>query len=106
MPGDAGSHAIVSAAQPAEGWDAFNQRPLAYPPALRILKSEGTVDIEGTITAAGISSDLRVASSDDAALNDAALSLVQSQRWQPARVRTTPVSVPLHATVEFIVNGN
>jgi TonB family protein len=106
VPGDGPSASALARAEPAEGWDAFNQRPLSYPAGLKTLKVEGTVALEGVIRPDGTTGDLQVASSPSAQLTAAAVALVQSQRWRPARVRTTPVQVPLHATVEFTLNGN
>jgi TonB family protein len=103
---DEASVAIVSPAEPEEGWDAFNERPLPYSAAMKASKLEGTVTIDGKIMTDGTSASLQVRSSTDPRLTDAALALVQQQRWRPARVRTTPVDVPLHATVEFSIYGD
>ena len=100
------SAAIVTRAEPAEGWDAFNERPFPYPPAMKTSKLEGSVEIEGTITTDGSSSNLKVTSSTDSRLADAALALAQPLQWRPARVRAKPVDVTLRITVEFSIYGD
>ena len=102
---DEQSAAILAAAEPEEGWNTFNERPLGYPPGLRGTRLQGAVVIDGTITADGVVANLQVISSPDTRLTAAALDLVQAQHWRPARVRTMPVESPLHATVEFTIRG-
>jgi len=95
------SAAILRRAEPEEGWDAFNERPFPYPAAMKTSKLEGSVEIEGTIAVDGASTSLEVVSSTDARLTDAAMQLAQQLRWHPARLRSTPVEVPLRVTVDF-----
>jgi len=59
-----------------------------------------------TLSTDGSSAGLRVVSSTDQRLTDIALPLLQAQRWKAARVRSTPVEVPLHVTVEFSIYGD
>ena len=101
-----GDTAIVRPAEPEEGWVAFNERALPYPAAMARSRLEGTVAIDGTVSTDGASSGLHVVSSSDERLTDIALPLLQSQRWQPARVRGRPVETPLHVTVEFSIYGD
>jgi uncharacterized protein involved in response to NO len=42
---------------------------------------------------------------DITGMTDAALALVQHQRWRAARVRSTPVESLLHITVAFTLRG-
>lgn len=103
---DEQSAAIIASAEPAEGWTAFNERPRRYPAEMRRSTLEGTVVVDGVIAADGRSANLRVTSSPDPMLANAALTYVQQQRWTPAHVRSTPVEVPLNVTVEFSLDGN
>ena len=100
------SAAILRRAEPEEGWDALNQRPYPYPPAMKNSKLEGSVEIRGMIAIDGGSSDLEVVSSTDRRLTDSAMQLAQQLRWHPARLRSTAVRVPLRVTVEFSIYGD
>jgi TonB family protein len=101
-----GSRAIVSAAVPAAGWDAFNGAVYSYPPALRSLRVEGNVLVEGRIDSDGSTTDVHVIASPDRRLNEPAMMLVRQLRWRPAQVRGIAMAAPLHATVEFSLSGD
>ena len=98
--------AIVQPAEPDEGWIAFNERPVPYPPAIKATRLQGTVMIDGTVAPDGSSAGLTVVSSPNTQLTELALPLVQAQRWKAARVRATAVEVPLHVSVEFSLYGD
>jgi hypothetical protein len=103
---DEQSAAIVARAEPEEGWDAFNERPFSYPPGMKNSKLEGVVEIEGTIATDGSAINLNIVDAPDPRLREIALSLARDQRWRPARIRATPVEVPLRVTVEFSIYGD
>jgi TonB family protein len=102
---DEQSAAILAAAEPEEGWNAFNEQLLSYSPPLKGTRLQGAVVIDGTITPDGVVANLEVSSSPEIRLTEAALDLLRAQRWRPARVRAMPVESPLHATVEFTIRG-
>jgi len=85
---------------------SFNERPFPYPPGLKNSKLEGVVEIEGTIATDGSPINLKIVNATEPRLGEIALSLARDQRWRPARVRTTPVEVPLLVTVEFSIYGD
>jgi TonB family protein len=99
------SAAILRRAEPVDGWDDFNERPFRYPAAMKNSKLEGSVEIRGVIGIDGSTINLEVSSSTDARLTDAAVEYARQLRWLPARLRSTPVQVPLHVTVEFSIYG-
>jgi TonB family protein len=73
----------------------------AYPAALLEARAEGVVTLEIRIGSDGSQNGGRVLSSDNPALNDAALASVAAARWAPARMRGTPVEVPVTVTITF-----
>jgi TonB family protein len=93
--------------QAAVGGEAFVAPRLrrspnqAYPAALEEARIEGTVTIESRLVSDGTQSALRILSSDNPALNDAALASVRSAAWEPARMRGTPVDVPVTIRITF-----
>ena len=95
----------MSAAEPEEGWDRFNQRTFAYPAELRTTGVRGTVVIQGTIDAEGATHDIVVVSSSDERLTSHALRTVSSFRWTPAMSHSMPVESPLRVTMEYSLRG-
>jgi beta-lactamase regulating signal transducer with metallopeptidase domain len=115
----------IAGAEPVDGWDAFNARSFPYPPALESSGMQGTVLVEARVTSTGA-----VAGAHAMGMNmtldaqrgrvrgttcttaecvtrfaNAAVLLVEQQRWRPATVHGTPVDVPLHVTVEYTLTG-
>jgi TonB family protein len=70
--------------------------------AFRDLDVEGEVTLEGRIGADGVLTSVRVLSTADAALANAALDAVRNMRWEPARLRGVPTDVPLTITIEVL----
>ena len=113
---------LIVQAEPVEGWDAFNAAQREYPALLKANGVDGTVVVDGRITADGVVEHPQGRVTDLAfhrrptfscqpntvcrdQLSAAAVALVQQQRWRPATVRGTPLEVPLHVTVEYTLAG-
>jgi len=76
---------------------------LGFPEGLRLA---GDVILEGHIGADGRARGIRVVSATAPELAQAALSMVREERWEPARVRGTPLEVPLRVTVVYRLGIN
>jgi beta-lactamase regulating signal transducer with metallopeptidase domain len=96
-----GWYQTVTGAEPAGGWEFYRPPITVYPAALRDAGIQGTVVLEGRIGADGFAQGLRAAASAHPLLASVAISELQHQRWQPARVRGVPVDVPLRITIDF-----
>ena len=105
QPRDDLSAAVMSAAEPEEGWERFNQRTFAYPAELRTAGVRGTVVIQGTVDAEGATRDIVVVSSSDERLTSHALRTISPLRWTPAMIHSTPVDSPLRVTMEYSLRG-
>jgi TonB family protein len=97
---------IYAPAEPEEGWDVFNATVLPYPSSLQGTRVEGTVTLDGRINPDGSTGGLRVVSSSNPQLAQAALDLVTPRRWRAARVRGAAVETALHVTVEFMLKDD
>jgi uncharacterized protein (TIGR03435 family) len=73
----------------------------AYPDALLAARVEGVVTLEIRIGADGAPNRVQVVGSENPALNDAALAVGASARWEPARMRGAAVEVPITVRVAF-----
>lgn len=105
QPRDELSAAVMSAAEPKEGWEQFNQRTFAYPAELKTAGVRGTVVIQGTVDAEGATRDIVVVSSSDERLTSPALRTVSPLRWTPAMIHSKPVDSPLRVTMEYSLRG-
>jgi len=104
-PRDELSAAVMSAAEPEESWERFNQRTFAYPAELRPAGVGGTVVIHGTVDAEGATRDIVVVSSSDERLTGHALRTVAPLRWTPATIHSKPVDSPFRVTMEYSLRG-
>jgi TonB family protein len=97
---------IYAPAEPEEGWEAFNATVLPYPSSLQGTRVEGTVTLDGRINPDGSTGELRVVSSPNPQLAQAALDVVTQRRWRAARIRGAAVETALHVTVEFMLKDD
>ena len=96
-----GWYQTVTAAEPAGGWEFYRPPITIYPFDLRDAGIQGTVVVEGRIGADGFAQGLQAVASAHPRLTRLAISELEQQRWQPARVRGVPVDVPLRITIDF-----
>ena len=75
-----------------------------YPEALRKLRLEGVLVLEAIIGTNGSIEEVRVASSTNALLNEAATRAVGQWRYRPCLFAGRPVRVRLFVTVTFRLN--
>jgi TonB family protein len=66
----------------------------------------GTVIVEGRIATNGRLLDVTIVSAAHAVLADAVRTAIQSERWQPARVRGVPIETPLRLTIDYVRQGS
>jgi hypothetical protein len=93
--------ALTRTAEPADGWERFR---VAVPASLRQLDRSvaGLVTVAGRVGLDGRLANLHVVSSAHPALSDATLGALATQRWVPARVRSTPVEVDLLIELRYV----
>ena len=87
---------------PIGGWENHHFTPIEYPSNLKDAKVQGTVVVEGQIGTDGFPRDI-VASADNPELANAAVTVVQRDRWEPARVRGVAVQVPFNFKFEYVL---
>jgi hypothetical protein len=98
---DAYATALTRTAEPVGGWEQYR---VDAPASLRQLDPSitGIVTVAGRVGTDGRLGDLRVTSSAHPSLSDAAMNALRAQRWEPARVRSTPVEVPFVIDLRYV----
>jgi TonB family protein len=97
-PAASGAPCAGGQVQPAR---LVHRVPPAYPAEAKQRGASGAVAIYGWITTDGALSNPIVLSSDDAALETAALDAVKQWRYEPMRLNGTPVSCEATIVLEF-----
>ena len=102
---EAAAAQVVAPAEPAGGWENYTP---GVPPLLaqRPDIPGGIVIVEGRIATNGRLLDVTIASAAHVALADAVRAAIQSERWQPARVRGVPIETPLRLTINYVRQGS
>ncbi len=72
-----------------------------YPPAAKSARTQGTVDIETTISKDGVPMELRVVSSPSDDLSESALEAVRQWRYRPTLLNGAPVEIVTHVIVNY-----
>jgi hypothetical protein len=98
---EAAATQVIAPAEPAGGWEHYTP---GVPPlfAQRRDIPGGIVVVEGRIATNGRLLGVTIVSPTQAALADAVRATIQSERWQPARVRGVPIETPLHLTINYV----
>ena len=93
--------ALTRTAEPVGGWEQYQ---VAVPPSLRSLDHavQGMVTVAGRVRQDGRLTALRIVSSAHPALASAALTALESQRWDPARVGNTVIEVEFVLDLQFV----
>lgn len=95
------ARALTRTAEPLGGWEHYQ---LAVPASLRSLNTavQGSVTVAGRVQQGGRLAGVRIVSAAHPALASAALTALESQRWEPARVGSTAVEVDFVLDLHFI----
>ena len=93
--------ALTRTAEPLGGWERYQ---VAVPASLRSLDPavQGAVTVAGRVRPDGRLAALRIVSAAHPALASAALTALESQRWEPARVGSTVVEVDFVLDLQFV----
>ena len=93
--------ALTRTAEPVGGWERYQ---VAVPASLRGLDPavQGVVTVAGRVRQDGHLAGLRIVSAAHPALASAALTALESQRWEPARVGSTIVEVDFVLDLHFV----
>ena len=102
---EAAAAQVIAPAEPAGGWEHYTP---AVPPLLAQRRDipGGIVIVEGRIAANGRLLDVTIVSAAQADLADAVRAAIQSESWQPARVRGVPIETPLRLTINYVRQGS
>jgi beta-lactamase regulating signal transducer with metallopeptidase domain len=102
---EAAAAQVIAPAEPAGGWEHYTP---AVPPLLAQRHDilGGIVIVEGRIAPNGRLLDVTIVSAAQADLADAVRAAIQSERWQPARVRGVPIETPLRLTINYVRQGS
>jgi beta-lactamase regulating signal transducer with metallopeptidase domain len=96
--------ALTRTAEPADGWEQYR---VDVPSSLRQLDRSvaGDVRVAGRVGIDGRLNNLRAVSSAHPALAEAALAALRTQRWTPARIRSTAVEVDALIELQYVWDG-
>ena len=75
-----------------------------YPAAAKSTHTQGTVDIETTISKDGVPMELRVVSSPSDDLSESALEAVRQWRYRPTLLNGAPVEIVTHVIVNYTLS--
>ena len=96
--------ALTRTAEPADGWEQYR---VDVPSSLRQLDRSvaGNVTVSGRVGIDGRLNNLRAVASAHPALAEAALAVLSTQRWTPARIRSTAVEVDALIELQYVWDG-
>ena len=101
---EAAATQVVAPAEPAGGWEHYT--PTVPPLLAQRDIPGGIVVVKGRIATNGRLLDVTIVSAGQADLADAVRAAIQSERWQPARVRGVPIETPLRLTINYVRQGS
>jgi TonB family protein len=82
----------------------ISRKQPVYPDAAKAAGIQGTVELDSVISKEGIPMDVRVSSSPDSSLSEAAMEAVSQWRYRPTLLNGTPVEVRTVVLVHFTLS--